>query len=374
MRAPSCLHDLSKEMKSRHEIDWHRLVRYLSGEYESGNEEELQEWIVDDEDRARLMDELNHVWKATEEPVPPRDVEAAWQEVRGKLHCEEHLHQDDSDAGQRPAQSAKGTRSSVQRSRTYRRFLRVAVVVGLVAITALLSVFLLRKSRLVSPSSDARVFTTEKGQRAAIRLADGTQVHLNVDSRLTLSAEEFATGRREVHLEGEAYFEVADDANRPFIVHSEGATAEVLGTAFDVKAYASDKEVQVAVTEGKVALRPGQPGIQDTVLLRPHHLGVVSGQRVQAVHRGVDLSSQLAWKDGQLVFKDAPFSEVTQKLERWYDLRVEAGVAPAEVDRLNATFDDESLGETLQAVAAALDLQYEQDGRAVTFYRMETGS
>lgn len=360
-------------MKSRHDIDWHRLVRYLTGEYAPGEEEETQEWIVDDEERARVMDELNRVWKATDEQAPPRDVEAAWQKIRKELRSEGEMKQKGL-RSERQGPPPRDPRLSVRRSRSRRRFFRVAVAVGLVTIMALLSIFLLRKSRLVSPSTDARVFTTEKGQRAAIRLADGTQVHLNVDSRLTLSAEEFATGRREVHLEGEAYFEVADDANRPFIVHSEGATAEVLGTAFDVKAYASDKEVQVAVTEGKVALRPGQPGTQDTVLLRPRHLGVVSGQQVQAVHRDVDLSGQLAWKEGRLVFRDAPFSEVTQKLERWYDLRVKAGVASAEVDRLNAEFDDESLGETLQAVAAALGLQYEQDGRAVTFYRAETGA
>jgi ferric-dicitrate binding protein FerR (iron transport regulator) len=359
-------------MKSRHEIDWHRLVRYLSGEYEPGQEEELQAWIVDDEDRARLMDELNRVWKVTDESAPPRDVDAAWREVRAELQRTENFQKDDTNSGRQSFQLTNGTRSSVQRSRTYRRFLRIAVIAGLAGIVVWLSVFLLKKSQLVSPSSDTRVFTTEKGQRAAIRLADGTRVHLNVDSQLTLSVEEFETGRREVHLEGEAYFEVADDANRPFVVHSEGATAEVLGTAFDVKAYASDREVQVAVTEGKVTLRPGQPGVQDTVLLRSRHLGVVAGQQIQAVHRGVDLSSHLAWKEGRLVFRDTPFSEVTQKLERWYDLRVEAGIASSEVDRLNAEFDDESLTETLQAVAAALGLQYEQDGRAVTFYRAET--
>lgn len=361
-------------MKSPHDFDWHRLVRYLSGEYPSSKEEELQAWIVDDEDRARLMDELNRIWNATDESVPPRDVEAAWQELRATLRSDED-ETPERTALDRSSRSDWDPRSSVQRSRTRRRFLRMVMVVALVAITALLSIFLLRKSWLVSPSSDTKAFTTKKGQRAVIRLADGTQVHLNVDSRLTLSAEAFATGPREVHLEGEAYFEVAGDTGRPFIVHSKGATAEVLGTAFDVKAYADDNEVQVAVTEGKVALRPVQHGgMRDTVLLQPHHLGVVAGQQVQAVHRGVDLSEQLAWKEGRLVFKDAPFRKVTQKLARWYDLRVESGVTPTEVDRLNATFDDESLGEALRAVATALDLKYERDGRAVTFFRPNAGA
>jgi ferric-dicitrate binding protein FerR (iron transport regulator) len=360
-------------MKSPHDVDWHRLVRYLSGEYPSSNEEELQAWIVEDEERARLMDELNRIWNATDEPAPPRDVEAAWQELRTKLQSSED-EVSGRVASDRAARSDQDPRSSVQRSRTRRRFLRVVVVVALMAIMALLSIFLLRKSWLVSPSSDTKAFTTEKGQRAVIRLADGTQVHLNVDSRITLSAEAFATGPREVHLEGEAYFEVADDAGRPFVVHSKEATAEVLGTAFDVKAYADDGEVRVAVTEGKVALRPVQPGTRDTVLLQPYHLGVVVGEQVQAVRRGVDLSDQLAWKEGRLVFRDAPFSKVAQKLERWYDLQVETGVTPAEVDRLNATFDDESLGEALRAVATALDLKYERDGRAVTFYRPNAGA
>jgi len=360
-------------MKSPHDIDWHRLVRYLSGEYPSSKEEELQAWIVDDEDRARLMDELNRVWSATDEPAPPRDVEAAWQELRTKLQSSEGEALERT-ASDRALRSDRDPRSSVQRSRTRRRFLRAAVVVALMAVIALLSIFLFRKSWLMSPSSETEVFTTKKGQRAVIRLADGTQVHLNVDSRLTLSAEAFATGPREVRLEGEAYFEVVDDAGRPFLVHSKGATVEVLGTAFDVKAYADDEGIQVAVTEGQVALRPDRSGTRDTVLLQPSHLGVVADQQVKAVRRGVDLSEQLAWKGGRLVFKDAPFSKVAQKLERWYDLQVESGLTPAEVDRLNATFDDESLGETLEAVATALDLKYERDGRAVKFYRPNAGA
>jgi ferric-dicitrate binding protein FerR (iron transport regulator) len=136
-----------------------------------------------------------------------------------------------------------------------------------------------------------------------------------------------------------------------------------------VKAYPDEAETQVAVAEGKVALRREQAAPQDTVLLQAYHLGRVTGQHLEAVRSGVDLARQMAWTRGELVFTDTPFSEVVRKLERWYNLRIDVQVTADEVDRLNATFSDESLSDVVRAVAAGLDLEYTWDGERVVFYR-----
>lgn len=357
-------------MKSRHDIGWHRIVRYLTGEYASEEEEELQAWIVEDAKRARRVDELKQIWDATTRPVPPRDVDAAWREVKEKLQRKKGPQEAPASPQQR-SQSPNGrnTRASKRSSRSrWQPLFRGAAVLGIVAVTALLTVFLLKEPGLGLSSAEEKVFTTEEGQRAVVQLSDGSKVHLNVDSRLVLS-EEFDTGRREVHLKGEAYFEVTEAADRSFVVRIEGATVEVLGTAFDVRSYADDEERRVAVSKGNVALRSQQAETKDTVLLGARQLGVIAGRHVQVIRRGVDLSQELAWKEGKLVFADAPFDEVTRKLERWYDLHIEMQVTPEEVDRLNATFDDESVGAALKAVAAGLDLRYRRNGRTVVFYR-----
>ena len=407
---------LSRKMSSSHDADWQRLVRYLSGEHAPGEKESLQAWILEDGARARLMDELGHVWEATGKSPAPRDTEAAWQKLSAKLQAGELETEGERRRPDAPADEegksqsvrpGKVERSRLRQARAQRHSRagrlragwrgslrrRATATVTVLAAATLLAAFLLWQVPHLPSAGEAQVFTTKRGQRATVRLSDGTQVRLNVESRLTLSAG-FDVGEREVRLEGEAYFDVARDVGRPFLVRTKGATVRVLGTAFDVRAYAGDEGVQVAVAEGEVSLRPapeppgagapeGQPATarssaapsssarQDTVLLRARQLGVVSGLHVQAVRQGVNLSRQLAWTKGQLVFEDAPFGEVVRMLGRWYGLRVEAAphLAPEAVDRLNATFEDESLREALEAVAAALELQYKRSGRTVVFYR-----
>jgi ferric-dicitrate binding protein FerR (iron transport regulator) len=89
------------------------------------------------------------------------------------------------------------------------------------------------------------------------------------------------------------------------------------------------------------------------------------------VRRGADLSRELAWTEGKLAFRDAPFEEVVRRLRRWYDLRIETELVSEAVGRLNATVDGKSPEHTLRAIAAALDLKYERDGQTVTYYRGE---
>ena len=96
-------------------------------------------------------------------------------------------------------------------------------------------------------------YSTMRGQYATIQLTDGSHVTLAPQSRLTIPAA-FATGPRDISLEGEAIFDVHHDVAHPFRVHANGARVEDIGTRFDLRAYASDSSVTVAVAEGSVAL------------------------------------------------------------------------------------------------------------------------
>jgi len=363
-------------MSNLGETDWHRLVRYLAGESDPEDEEELQGWILEDTDRARLMDELRQVWNATKGAVPPRDTEAVWGELKEKMHGQ---NQFDSDERESPSPSARSSsvqnRSSSRRSQRtrWRPFFRVAGILAAIAVASLLTVTLLESSWFASTSETIEEFATEEGEWAVVYLDDGTRVQLNVDSRLSV-LEGFSEGRREVRLEGEAYFEVVEKAARPFIVRARDTETEVLGTAFDVKAYGEEENVEVAVAHGQVALRSKRVEMQDPVLLGAQSAGIVSGTRIQKHLEGFDVSRQLAWTDGKLVFDDASFEEVVRKLQRWYDLRIEVQTKPEWVDRLNATFKDESPEEALAAIAAALDLYYQREGKRVVFYGEEGGT
>ena len=354
------------KMKAYDKIDWHRVVRYVSGEYAPEDEADLRAWIAEDQRRAALASELRQVWNATERAPAERDVDAAWTAVNEQLYSEKPAHQEpfarQSHRAKRPPK--RGLRRSAG------SWYSVSAGALIIAAIAFIAVSLYDNSFTKTATQEAKVFTTEKGQRATIRLADGSRVRLNVDSKLTLPPD-FADSTREVMLEGEAYFDVARDVARPFIVKAGEASVRVLGTSFNVEAYAGEERVQVAVAEGEVALKADESERQDTVVLRPRQLGVASGRHLQAVRHGVDLLRYVAWTKGKLVFTDAPFEEVRRKLSRWYDLQVEMQGPPGTVDRLNATFDNAPLSQILKAVGAALDLEYSYDRSEgiVTFYR-----
>jgi transmembrane sensor len=231
-------------------------------------------------------------------------------------------------------------------------------------------------------SAQAReIFRTEEGERATIRLSDGTRAELNVNSRLTLP-ETFGTDRRVVKLKGEAFFEVVPDSTRPFIVQAGGTVTQVLGTEFGVRAYPEDAGAKVVVSEGRVTLglddehagrKEEEQESKDVMLTaRQRARFLRSGER--AIHRESDLSQHLAWMEEEIVFDGASFDKVTRVLERWYSLDIaleEEEASPS--GHLNSRFSGESqdLREVLNVVATAFRLKYERQGKKVIFRRLE---
>lgn len=154
--------------------------------------------------------------------------------------------------------------------------------------------------------------TVPRGGEFQLTLSDGTRVWLNAETELKYPVT-FTGGVREVLLEGEAYFEVAKDSSRPFVVKSEKLEIQVLGTSFNVKAYPEETQ-QATLVEGKVKVnaenhsRELHPGEQ---------LNYLSGAPEV---RKVDVRSYIAWKDQRFVFNDDLLEEVMRKLGRWYDV------------------------------------------------------
>ncbi len=211
-----------------------------------------------------------------------------------------------------------------------------------------------------------RRFATDRGQRSSIHLADGSDVRLGPESRLEVPAR-FEGPSREVILHGEAFFDVAPDAARPFRIEAGAGRIEVRGTAFSVRT--AGEQTTVYVAEGLVALLPSAL-MPDTVLVQPGRLAVISNRGVTV--ESADAERYLGWLEGNLVFRGASFDEVERELERWYDLQVDL-LAPRErVLRLDAAFGDEPLSEILNTIAAALGLEYTRERRHITFYPAST--
>ena len=167
---------------------------------------------------------------------------------------------------------------------------------------------------------DSLVFNTlivPKGGEYSLELPDGTVVWVNSESSLRFP-EKFTSNRREVFLEGEAYFEVKKDANRPFYVHTEAGKVRVLGTAFNVCAYSNDRFWQTTLVEGSVMINQEEK----EVLLKPNEQYQIDVRTGKAGLREVLPELYTSWRDGKFYFKAYTFEELVEKLERWYDFKM----------------------------------------------------
>ncbi len=158
------------------------------------------------------------------------------------------------------------------------------------------------------------------GKTSEIILPDETKVWLNAGSRL-IYPEVFKDKTREVLLVGEAYFEVAHQENRPFIVQTTDIRIQVLGTKFNVSAYPSDNIIETALAEGRVKLEQKNAGFfSESVEVNPGQLA--SFNKTEGITRlkEVDTDNYIFWKDGLLKFESTDLSRIAKRLERYYNI------------------------------------------------------
>lgn len=149
-------------------------------------------------------------------------------------------------------------------------------------------------------------------------LADGTAVHLNAGSELRYPVA-FAAAERKVHLKGEAWFEVAKDAERPFYVETDEVSIRVYGTAFNVNTHGL-RATETVLVEGEIGI--SGKGSAGERRMRPGQLAACDHHSGEITFREVDVRKYTAWKDGEFCFNDDTLEEILEELGRWYDVRI----------------------------------------------------
>lgn len=161
-------------------------------------------------------------------------------------------------------------------------------------------------------------FSTPAGQRAKVKLHDGTTVWLNARSSLRYP-NHFSGNQRRVELDGEAFFEVTHNENTPFVVSTGKLDIRVLGTKFNVFAYKGRNEFNTSLVEGSVKICDSGND-SDLVVLEPNQsVELLNGQLVKRAFRNADF---LLWKEGIYSFDDQPFHQIVKKLELYYDITI----------------------------------------------------
>lgn len=163
------------------------------------------------------------------------------------------------------------------------------------------------------PVSYNTIVTPPGGQYQVI-LPDGTQVWLNAASSLRFPTA-FSEQNRMVELTGEGYFEVAKDAGKKFIVEANGTKVEVLGTHFNVMAYADESSINTTLLEGSVKVIKGN----ESKIIIPGQQARVK----ENIHVAIaDINEAVAWKNGYFIFKNEDLQSIMRKISRWYDVEI----------------------------------------------------
>ncbi|HBB50277.1 MULTISPECIES: FecR family protein [Barnesiella] len=200
------------------------------------------------------------------------------------------------------------------------------------------------------------VIVAENGQKAEFTLPDGSKVHLNGGSKLSYNAA--YNGRlREVSLEGEAFFDVKQDKEKPFIVKTSVFDVEVLGTSFNVSAYDDEDMSEITLVEGKVKLSLNNSD-DSPVYLTPSQKFVYSKNGKEGHISFTDEEYELAWKKGVLMFNAELIENVFQKIERWYGVSIHYESDNIIHDRFTGEFEALTIQEMMNILRMHYNFKY----------------
>lgn len=212
------------------------------------------------------------------------------------------------------------------------------------------------------------VVATGSGERAQFILPDGTKVWLNASTRLNYESSLWRRERR-VHLTGEAYFEVTPDERAPFVVESKNVETRVLGTKFNVRARSLDEKVVTTLLQGSVRVNFFQKD-HEAVILKPGQTLLLNTATLQTKLTESSAEQDLpAWVRGKFSFVQAPFEEIAQCLEQYFDVRI-----CIEDERLKSECftcelrTDDTIEGVLSVLALTKHLRYKVGGEKVYVY------
>ncbi len=174
------------------------------------------------------------------------------------------------------------------------------------------------KSKLLSEEYNTLV--VPRGGEYLLELSDGTTIWMNSESKLKYPVK-FIGNKRKVYLEGEAYFKVAHNKEKPFLIDVNGSEVKVLGTSFNLRAYENESNIVATLIEGKISLSTSIDNKSASLILNPGEQGKVYSNG-EISKKKVDVRLFTSWKDGRIVFKNQTLGDIMNSIYRWYDIEV----------------------------------------------------
>jgi len=312
--------------------EWAGAAAWLSGE-ESGSREDARILVSEEED---IMKKWNDLKDPEQEII---DVDRAWTKLNSRIEAES------------PAITLPAGRNPFLRTAA-----RIAAMVVIVAGAGWL-LFEVAAPQKITVASSAEEKNIE------VRLADGSIVYLNRDSRLTYP-ESFRGESRRVSLIGEAYFNIAPDSKHPFIIDAGKASVKVLGTSFNVITENADNEVEVYVASGKVMVT-SEDGEQ-SLTLEPEYIGRVSDSNASRA-RNTNVN-YLAWHTDMLIYEGERLGVVFEDLKRAYGINIKVADPEIADFRLTSPFEQQPHDTIVKLICTTFNLRSVREGGTYILY------
>lgn len=338
------------------------LARYLSRECTTQEYIEVESWLRISEEHVEQLKSYERIWVDAQQ-LNKFDIEfdsaLDWSVLQNRIEAE------DLSVEEQTPILITSRATALNRNISY--FSRIAAILSLVFLIGIYGSQFFVQVPTEQNEAVLKEISMKKGQRGSVTLSDGTLVSLNSESSITLP-DRFKSDVREVYLNGEAFFEVAKNEEKPFKIYVNGTVIEVLGTSFAVRAFPDDESVRTTVVEGLVSFRSQDEDISEGILLSAGDLGEFNLKRKKISKEFIEnLDPYISWKEGYLTFEQASMTEVRKQLERKYDIEVVFEDSNIELLELTAELKSRSLRNVLETISLSLGLEFELDQEIVRF-------
>lgn len=329
------------------------LIKYLNNNCTDKEFEELASWLENEAATDAGKYWSYDYWKIFEADLKKKD-EKKYSALLNKIHHEINLkHRKNSDV------------KVINFSKIAKWLSRAAAILFIPLLGVVF--YLLSNSNLQMNNFTDLAFAVDSleviapiGSRTVVQLSDGTEVNLNYGSKIKYP-QYFTGDTREITLSGEAYFDVAHNAEKPFIVKTGKLNIKALGTEFNVNAYPNDDIIATTLVEGKVIIEkilPDKKIEQIGAMIPDQHLTYHS-KTSKISSNQINVENYIAWKEGKLVFDNTPILGVTEKLSRMFN--VEFHVADDVKDlTYTVTFADDPLFLILDLMTETTPITYKR--------------
>lgn len=359
--------------KLENEKIWNLMAKKMAGEITHEEEEELR-MLLQEHSYVSYVDEmLANDWKDSYNYYQPAKVVSLFEQHQQRLGNVIEEENGTEELVEEPVKQGK--------LRSMWRYAAAACIA-----VALFATWQWWPSAAVNKTDTVyeQQLVTQKGSRSQIVLPDGSKVWLNAGSTLDYP-KQFTGKTRAVQLQGEAYFEVAKNANQPFIVHTNTFDIKVLGTGFNVRAYPNEDSAVTSLIHGSVEVITGGKE-KRTILLKPNEKITLATTiaAVNATEKTVvpqtdvltvlpetmvliddSVQQETAWVKNQLAFKKMPLAKVALLLENWFGTEIRFKNEEKKALNFRGVFEGESLDEILQILEATGTFHYKKDSSGI---------